>query len=130
MNSTTLPTIKEWNLELSLQADEQDLLQIQCAGDVVLPDFQPENDPLVKFLGPQVYSRKLLLNMERTNFLDTSGIGWLISCHEHCQRAGGILVLHSIPTRVRYILQLLQMEHLLHLAIDLAAARAIAFKGG
>jgi anti-anti-sigma factor len=130
MNSTSLPTIKKWDFELSLQADEQDLLQIQCAGDVVLPDFQPENDPLVKFLGPQVYSRKLLLNMEKTNFLDTSGIGWLISCHKHSQRAGGILVLYSIPPRVRYILQLLQMDRLLHLATDLAAARAIALKGG
>jgi ABC-type transporter Mla MlaB component len=130
MNSTSLPTLREWGLELSLQADEQDLLQIQCAGDVVLPDFQPENDPLVKFLGPQVYSRKLLLNMEKTNFLDTSGIGCLISCHEYCQRAGGILVLYAIPTRARYILQLLQMDRLLHLATDLAAARAIALKGG
>ena len=130
MNSTSLPTFREWDLELSLQADEQDFLQIQCAGDAVLPDFQPENDPLAKFLGPQVYSRKLLLNMEKMNFLDTSGIGWLISCHEHCQRAGGILVLFAIPTRARYILQLLHMDRLLHLATDLAAARAIALKGG
>ena len=130
MNSTNLPTLREWNLELSLQEDEQDLLQIQCAGDVVLPDFQPDNDPLVKFLGPQVYSRKLLLNMEKTNFLDTSGIGWLISCHKQCQQAGGILVLYAIPTRARYILQLLHMDHLLHLAPDLEAARAIALKGG
>ena len=31
-NSTNLPTIREWDFELSLQADEQDFLQIQCAG--------------------------------------------------------------------------------------------------
>jgi ABC-type transporter Mla MlaB component len=130
MNSTTLPTLREWNLELSLQADEPDLLQIQCAGDVILPDFRPENEPLVKLLGPQVYSRKLLLDMEKTNCLDTSGISWLIFCHERCQRAGGDLILYAIPLRVRYVLQLLRMEDLLHTAADLAAARAIALKGG
>jgi ABC-type transporter Mla MlaB component len=130
MSTTTLPTIREWNLELSLQADEPDFLQVQCTGDVILPDFRPENDPLVKLVGPQVYARKVLLNMEKTNSLDTSGISWLISCHEHCQRAGGILVLYAIPLRVRYVLQLLQMEHLLHTAADLAAARALALKGG
>ncbi|HWG46590.1 MAG TPA: STAS domain-containing protein, partial [Gemmataceae bacterium] len=75
-------------------------------------------------------SRKLLLDMEKTNFLDTSGISWLISCHENCQRAGGVLVLYAIPPRVRYVLQLLQMEHLLHTAADLEAARAINVKGG
>jgi len=128
MNSTSLATIREWNLALSLQAEEPDLLQVECAGDVVLPDFRPENDPLTKLLGPQVYSRKVLLNMERVNCLDTSGISWLISCHENCQHAGGMLVLYAIPPRVRYILQLLRMEQLLHVAPDLAAARSLALK--
>lgn len=130
MNTASLPMLKEWKLELTLQADEPDFLQIQCAGDVILPDFRPESDPLVKLLGPQVYSRRLLLNMEKTNCLDTSGISWLISCHEQCQRAGGVLVLYAIPPRVRYVLQLLRMEHLLHTATDLLAARTHALKGG
>ena len=99
MNSATLPTLREWNLELSVQADEPDFLQVQCAGDVSLPNFRPEHDPLVKLLGPQVYSRKLLLNMEKTNFLDTSGVSWLISCQEQCHHAGGILVLYAVPLR-------------------------------
>ena len=130
MNSATLPRLRAWNLELSVQVDESDSLLVQCAGEASLPDFRPENDPLVQLLGPQVYSHKLLLNMEKTNCLDTSGVSWLISCHERCQRAGGVLVLYAIPLRVRYVLQLLRMEHLLHTAADLASARALASKGG
>jgi anti-anti-sigma factor len=130
MNSATLPTLREWNLELSVLADEPDFLQVQCAGDVSLPDFRPENDPLGKLLGPQVYSRRVLLNMEKTDYLDTSGVSWLISCHERCHQEGGALVLYAIPLRVRYVLQLLRMEHLLHTTADLATARAMASKGG
>jgi anti-anti-sigma factor len=130
MNSATLPTLREWNLELSVQADEPDFLQVQCAGNVSLPDFRPANDPLAKLLGPQVYSRRVLLDMEKADYLDTSGVSWLISCHEHCHQAGGTLVLYAIPLRVRYVLQLLRMEHLLRTAADLAAARTIASKGG
>jgi anti-anti-sigma factor len=130
MNTTSLPTNRKWNLELRLEADEPDFTQIQCAGDVVLPSFRAEEDPLLSLVGPEVYSRKLLLNMEKANCLDTSGISWLISCHEQCQRAGGILVLYAVPPRVRYVLQLLQMEHLLHTAANLAAAREMALKGG
>ena len=130
MNSATLPTLREWNLELSVQADEPDFLQVQCAGNVSLPDFRPANDPLAKLLGPQVYSRRVLLDMEKADYLDTSGVSWLISCREQCHQAGGVLVLYAVPLRVLYILQLLRMEHLLHTAADLAAARAIASKGG
>lgn len=129
MNAATHPTLREWDLELSLQIEEKDFLYLSCRGEISLPDFQPEKDPLLKFLGPEVYSRKLLLNLEHASLLDTSGISWLIHCHEACGRAGGILVLYAIPLRVRYMLQLLQMEHLFHMATDVAAARAIALKG-
>jgi anti-anti-sigma factor len=129
MNAASQPTLREWDLELSLQAEEKDLLYLNCRGAISLPDFQPDKDPLAKLLGSAVYSRKLLLNMEQVSLLDTSGINWLIHCHEACGREGGILVLYAIPRRVRYILQLLQMEHLFHIAADAAAARAIADKG-
>ena len=130
MNATSHPTLREWDLELSLQAAEKDLLYLTCRGAISLPDFQPEKDPLLKLLGPEVYSRKLMLNMEHASLLDTSGISWLIHCHEACGRAGGILVLYAIPRRVRYILQLLQMEHLFHTAADVTDAQALAHKGG
>jgi anti-anti-sigma regulatory factor len=131
MNTTSHPTLlREWDFELSLQAEEKDLLYLTCQGAISLPEFQPEKDPLLNLLGPEVYSRKLLLNLEQASLLDTSGISWLISCHETCCRAGGILVLYAIPRRVRYVLQLLQMEHLFHTAADVTAAREIALKGG
>lgn len=130
MNATSHPTLREWDLELSLQAEENDLFYLTCRGAISLPDFQPEREPLLKLLGSEVYSRKLLVNLEQASLLDTSGISWLLHCHEACGRAGGILVLYAIPRRVRYILQLLQMEHLFHTAADVTAARAIAEKGG
>lgn len=130
MNATNPRTYRQWDLELSLQKEEQDLLYLSCQGAISLPDFQPEKDPLRKFLGPEAYSHKLLLNVEQASLLDTSGVSWLIHCHEACSRAGGILVLYAIPKRVRYMLQLLQMEHLFHTAADVTAARTIAQKGG
>jgi anti-anti-sigma regulatory factor len=130
MNTTTPPTVRAWDMELRLQKEENDLHYLDCQGAISLPDHKPENDPLLKLLGPDVYAGKVLINLDQTSLLDTSGISWLIYCHESFQRAGGILVLYAIPRRVRYILQLLQMEHLFHTAADASAARAIALKGG
>ena len=128
MNATSYPTVREWDLELSVQAEEDDCLFLTCRGVICMPDFQPEKDPLLKLRGPDVYSHKLLLNLELVNLLDTSGISWLIHVHESCVRAGGLMVLYGIPRRVQYILQLLQMEHLFHIASDATAARAFALK--
>jgi anti-anti-sigma regulatory factor len=117
-------------MELRLQEEENGVFYVDCHGALSLPDIQVENDPLVKLLGPEVYRRRVLLNLEQASLLDTSGISWLIYSHEIFERTGGILVLYGIPRRARYILQLLQMESLFHTAFDLTAARAIAMKGG
>lgn len=128
MNTASHLSVREWDLELSLRGEEGDVVLIDCAGAISLPDFSPDRNPLNKLLGEEVYSRKLLLNLERASLLDTSGISWLIACHENCKRAGGVLVLYAIPLRVKYILQLLRMEHLFHVAPDLAAARSVVQK--
>jgi anti-anti-sigma regulatory factor len=130
MNTTSHRAVRAWDLELRLQEEENGLLHIDCQGAISLLDIQLENDPLVILSGQEVYARKVLLNLDQASLLDTSGISWLIYCHEAFERAGGILILYGIPRRVRYILQLLQMESLFHIASDLTAARGIALKGG
>jgi anti-anti-sigma regulatory factor len=130
MIATGQTTIREGDLELSLQAEDKDFVYVTCQGAVSLPDFRPEKDPLLRLLGPEAYSHRLLFNLEQASMLDTSGISWLIHCHETCFKSGGILVLYAVPRRVRYVLQLLQMEHLFHMADDAASARALALKGG
>ena len=129
MSATTPPTYREMDLELSLLADEPDAVRVGCAGEICLPGFQPGDNPLARFLGPGVWSRTVLLDLEKATFLDTSGVGWLIDCHQRFQEAGGTLVLYSVPPRVRYVLQLLQLEHVLPTAADLAAARSLATRG-
>ena len=114
------------SLRLAVLSEEPDFVQVGCAGDICLPEFEPEREPLSLLLGPQIYSRKVLLNLEKANCLDTSGISWLLHCDEAFRKAEGTFVLHSIPARVRYVLHLLRMEELLPTVTDLAAAKAFA----
>jgi anti-anti-sigma factor len=119
-------TRREGTFLLRLLGEDKGFLQVQCEGDVRLPDFHPEDDPLVKLLGSPACSRKVLLDLDRVSALDTSGISWLVSCHERFRNAGGVLVLHSIPPRVSLVLKLLHLEQVLATAADLPAARAYA----
>jgi anti-anti-sigma factor len=116
-------------LKLTVVSDEPDLVRVQCEGEISQVKFQLNDNPLESLLGPKVYTRKLLLNLDRVEFLDSSGISWLVVSHKNFQQHQGALVLHSIPPRIHQVLQFCRMDRLLRLAEDEAAARALA-QGG
>lgn len=115
-------TIEEKAFQMHLVSEVNGLVQIRCEGAVSLPGYESDANPLVKLLGPGVFARSVLLDLQEVTFLDTSGLSWLVDCHERCRETGGLLVLHSIPAQVRHVLRLLHMEQVLHLAEDTAAA--------
>ena len=77
-------------------------------------------------LGATGFSRKLLLNLEKTDYIDSSGIGWLVICHRNFVKSNGKLVLHSVPQRVFQVLELIGLPKIMHIAQDETAARAMA----
>jgi hypothetical protein len=116
-------------IRLRVLADGPDALHLLCEGDVSLPELLPGDDPLAESFGPEVYGRKVLLNLEKAGYLDTSGISWLIACHRRFEDAGGALVLHSIPPRARHVVALLHMDRVFHTAAGPEAALALVAGG-
>lgn len=114
---------------LTLLPPEGGLTHIQCAGEITQHALWESDNPLEKLLGEAGFGGKALVNMDQVEYVDSAGVGWLISCHKQFRGAGGMLVLHSIPIQVHQIFQLLQMRKVLHLAKDLPAALALA-EGG
>ena len=45
-------------------------------------DFSPGGDPLVDLLGPEVYTRQVLIDLARSPIVDSSGVGWLIGANK------------------------------------------------
>jgi anti-anti-sigma factor len=117
------------NLKLTVVSEEGDLVRVQCEGEISQVKFQLNDNPLESLVGPSVYSRKLLLNLDRVEFLDSSGISWLVVSHKNFQQQGGILVLHSVPPRIHQVLQFCRMDRLLRLAEDEPGARTLAAGG-
>jgi anti-anti-sigma factor len=113
-------------MRLTMVGDAQDICRLACEGDFTLEDLQGPSDPLEKILGPNGFGRKVLLNLERATYLDSCGVGRLIHWQHRFAEAGGMLVLHSIPTSILYVLKLLQMERVLKMAADEAAALRLA----
>lgn len=54
-------------------------------------------------------NKKLLLNMKKVGFMDSSGVGELVGCYTTVSRAGGKLKLYSLNDKVHDLLQITQL---------------------
>ena len=116
-------------MKLTQVSDDKDVVCLSCEGRISQNDFEPGKDPMEAVLGSNGFSKKVLVNLEKTNYIDSSGIGWLVICHRHFVGAQGMMVLHSVPPRVYQVLELIGLPKVLHFANDEASARAKA-QGG
>jgi anti-anti-sigma factor len=113
-------------MQLSIVSLDGGFSRVRSEGDISLIDQVRSNNPMEKLLGQGCFSRKILLNLERSSYIDSSGVSWLIKCHKLCQSEGGKLVIHSLPPTVVGILKLLRLEQVLNMAEDDQAASLIA----
>ena len=68
----------------------------------------------------------LLLDLGAADFIDSSGLSWLLMWHKRYASAGAKLVLHSIPPMVGDVLRMMRLDSVFNIAADEKAARAIA----
>ncbi|HKI20090.1 MAG TPA: STAS domain-containing protein, partial [Isosphaeraceae bacterium] len=116
-------------MKLNLRSDEAGFCRIQTEGEIRLSDQSGDTRLVESLLGPDCFARKILLDMQNTPYMDSSGVSWLVSFHKHCRDAGGILVLHSIPPSIMSLLKLLHMDRYLNLVEDEQAAQVVALGG-
>jgi hypothetical protein len=113
---------------LPLQND--DVLRVRCEGVLTLRGQEGPADPLGALLGPHCASHKVLLNLERAQGIETSGISWLMRTNDRFSQARGTLVLYAVPPVVGDILDFLRLTPLLHVAPGEAAALEMALADG
>ena len=113
-------------MSLFVISDDGPMVRLQALGCVTAKDPTSDRDPLCTLLGDDGFSRNVALDMSQTEFIDSAGIGWLLACHKRFQRAGGMLVLHSVPAQFELTLKLLKLHKIFCLAENLRAAELLA----
>src|SRR5262249_17832149 len=78
---------------------EPGLALVSASGQISEPMFA-SSDPLADLLGPDCRKLRVLLNLEQTTFIDSSGINWLVRSFVAFRDGGGRLVLHSVAPGV------------------------------
>lgn len=98
--------------------DPSGAVSVKCVGQISQSRFGGTTDPLIDLLGPEGLKRKVRLDLERVEYIDSSGIGWLVGSHRRFQDAGGQLILSRIPPVVDQVLRFCGLENLFHIERD------------
>jgi anti-anti-sigma factor len=107
------------------QQGKDDLVRIAVEGNITKL-IEPDYDPLRDKVGPTCYSRRVLLNMERVQSVDTSGITWLLGVVERFRQGNGKVIFFMMPPIVTQVLDFMRLTDTLPLAATEQAALAYA----
>jgi anti-anti-sigma factor len=113
-------------MKLTVECSDGEVVHVACADDITLCDFAAGENPLEQALGKECYTRKVVLSLQKSCYIDSAGIGWLVMCHKRFRDARGCLVLHSIPPMVQHVFTLLGLVDVLNMASDEAQAESLA----
>lgn len=114
-------------MKLSMVSIEKDgIIRVRTEGNITACDLDPTGpNPFEKLLGTNWASNRVLLDFSRTDYIDSSAVGWLISSHKAFREKQGMLIVHSIQPQVRQILDVLKIGKVVPLVDDENTARAM-----
>ncbi len=115
-------------MKLSLVSIEKEgFIRVATDGNITSTDFLADGkNPLEQVMGQTWSSNKVLLDMDKTNYIDSTAIGWLIRCHKESKASAGTFVVHSVQPAVKQVLDLLKIGKVVPIVENEAAARAFA----
>lgn len=109
--------------------DENGTVRLATDGPVTSGNFASASDnPLETLLGSAWARHRVLLDMEKADYIDSHAVGWMLDCHKAFAAGGGRLVLHSVQPKVRRILTVLRVDAVLPMADDQAAGESFLKK--
>ena len=109
-------------MELSF-SERDGITTVAIAGRITFATLEPGHDPLTSQIA-DIYARRVLFDLSGTEYLDSTGVSWILTCNKKCREAGGALVLHSINPLVKQVLGVLKLDRVLRMADNAEKARA------
>src|SRR5262245_34503580 len=93
--------------------DNDDVVRVVCEGLLSTRGTPPTSDPLLELLGPHCYRHKVVLNLERTDGTDTSGLIWLMRVVGRFAQGGGRLVVYGFSPSFRHMVEVLGLSDMI-----------------
>lgn len=112
-------------MDLKLENQSGGMCHLSLAGKISQTAVDSQSDELARLLGNSHLNQKILVSLEQTDYIDSSGIGWLLATDKKIRDAGGRLVLHSVPLDIQHVFGLMKLNAVLKIAKDKEHANSI-----
>ena len=94
--------------------ETEELVQVKTVGQIAPSSADQLRDPFLELFGPQIFHRSVELDLSESDFISSSGIGWLLQANKRFEQHGGKLTLHSIPKAIEQVLRIMRLQSVLH----------------
>lgn len=98
------------NLEIHSDPESEEIVSLQLSGTVSKDGWVMNRDPLIDRQGEQIFKKPIAISLADVDYIDSTGVEWLLSCHSRCGKDGGQMVLHSTSPMAAQILQMMRMD--------------------
>ena len=104
---------------------EPEFSLVNFSGKLTAANSQTFLQDLGDSMQSEEFSLKVLVDMSKVEYLDSSGIGALLTLHKRFLEDGGHMVFHSITPAVSAILTLLNLQKVFSIADDAQSAQSM-----
>lgn len=101
-------------MAIVLLSREPGLVRLECQTELTAATLDTGRPRLDRIIEPGWYAGHLILGLGRADYIDSSGIGWLVCLHKRCREAGGRLILHSLSPMAHHAFKLLDLYGVLN----------------
>lgn len=112
-------------MSLKIESQGDGVCHLSLAGRISQVSNSAISEELSQLVGASNLNQKILLSLQKTEFIDSSGIGWLLETDKKIRAAGGAFVLHSLPLEVQHVFGLMRLNKVLTVAKDRHQADAL-----
>jgi anti-anti-sigma factor len=104
--------------------DKDGCIRVASSGNLTAGNISltPKN-PLESVLGATWSGNRVIVDLSKTDFMDSTGIAWLIATTRQFRTSGGSIAIHSVAPRARQMLDILKIGKVIPIVTNEAAAR-------
>lgn len=104
--------------------EKEGVIHLGVDGKITSEDFTDSNaNPIDSVIGAGWAANRVLMDLSRVNYIDSSGIGWLLRLQKGFREGGGAVALYGITPTVMQMFSLLKLGGVFKIAETEAAAR-------
>jgi anti-anti-sigma factor len=103
-------------MELKLIGAENGILRVEVVGKLSRDGVVVSRDAFINACGGDVYQKPVLLSLQRSLYVDSTGVEWLLTYHKRFESGGGMLICHSPSPVTSQMMKIMRLDRVLHTA--------------